>query len=100
MKSRTWKIYSAVSEYNFSGLHSTKTTYLTTVPDIVPTVKNIRSVVRSLFPEYEIDETDWTLAEQIRSNFDIGMISVALKMPGTKYRDEFLSRSCELMEVI
>ena len=94
MKTRSFRIYSSVSEFNFSGLHSTHMTEVTVIPDIVPTVKNIRSLVRSLFPEYEIDETDMTLSERIHSDLDIGMISVPFKMP-----DEFISRSCVLMEV-
>lgn len=100
MKPRSWKVYDSVHEYNFSGLHSTVDTYIKTVPDVVPTVKNIRSLVLSLFPGYEIDETDWPLSAQIHSSLDIGMISVDLKPIGQKYRDDFRSRSCYLSEVI
>ena len=95
MKKRVFRIYSQVSEYNFSGLHQTKATYLTTVPNVSPTVKEIRSIVRELFPEYQIDETWSSLAETIRSNLDIGYISVPFKG-----NDEFISRSCLLEEVL
>lgn len=94
MKKRVFRIYSQVSEYNFSGLHQTKTTYITTIPNVSPTIKSIRSIVSELFPEYQIEETWQTLAETIRSNLDIGYISVPFK--GS---DEFISRSCLLEEV-
>lgn len=93
MKNRTFKIYSSVYEWNFSGLHSTQTTYITTVPDVRPVVAEIRSLVRFLFPEYEIDETDISLAERIRSGLPYGEISVPFRMP-----DDFISRSCVLCE--
>lgn len=93
MKTRTFKIYSSVYEWNFSGLHSTATHYLTTVPDVKPTVSEIRSLVRSMFPEYEIDETDISLAERIRSGLPVGEISVPFRMP-----DEFITRSVVLTE--
>ena len=67
---------------------------MTTITNVIPTAKNIRSVVRSFFPEYEIDETDSKLSEQIRSDLDIGMISVRLAT-----HDMFISRSCLFMEV-
>lgn len=95
MKSRAYEIYSSISEYNFSGLHSTKMVYLTTIPPVVPTVKNIRSVVRSFFPEYEIDETYETIKSRISSGNEIGMISVPFVS-----NDDFISRSCVLMEVL
>lgn len=94
MKKRTFKIYSSIREWNFSGLKTGKETYLTTIPDVLPTVKEIRSIVRSLFPEYEIDETDAPLSKCIHENLDIGMISVPLAT-----HDMFISRSCVFMEV-
>ena len=94
MKKRTFAVYSTVSEHNFSGLSQTKMTYLTTIPNVLPTVKEIRSLVSSFFPEYEIEETWATLAEQIRSNLDIGMISVSFKT-----NDEFITHGCTLEEV-
>lgn len=95
MKKRVFRVYEGVHEWNFSGLSSYKNIYITTVPALAPTVNNIRSLVRSLFPEYEIDETDMTLFEMIHSDLDIGMVSVRLKTA-----DMFLSRSCVLMEVL
>lgn len=95
MNARSFKVSLSSHEWNFSGLSCGKEKYITTINNFVPTVNNVRSLIRSLFPDEQIDERDMTLFEQIHSMLDIGLIDVSLVSC-----DMFLSRSVSMTEVI
>ena len=94
MTIHNYAVRHGISEYNFSGLHSTKQYYLLTVHQFKPTVDNVKQLAKELFPEYEIDLSMGTIKEQIASGYDIGLISIHFKS-----NDEFINHSMILYEI-
>ena len=98
MKPRSYDIDLTRSEWNFSGLHQTKSRYITTVHNLEPTVKNIRSLVSYMFPDAIIDESDMKLSEQIHGGGGVDLFSVRLDAKDGSC-DMFRSCSVSFMEV-
>lgn len=98
MKARSYAVDVVRSEWNFSGLHQTKSVNVTTIHNLEPTLKNIRSLIAFLFPDSVIDETDATLYEQIHGGDGLDLFSVRLTRKGSSY-DMFRSCSVSFMEV-
>lgn len=94
MKARSYNVYLARSEWNFSGLHTTTEKLLTTVHNMTPTAREVSVLIGCLLPGETIKTTDQSLYEQIHDSLDAGFFSVSLASP-----DMFVSRSVSFEEV-
>lgn len=94
MKARSYNVYLARSEWNFSGLHATTEKLLTTVHNVTPTAREISVLIGYLLPGETIRTADQSLYDQIHDSLDAGFFSVSLAS-----HDIFVSRSVSFEEV-
>ena len=95
MLAHDYRIGTSISEYNFSGLHSTKTVYFSKVRNFKPTVNNIEKLVKDYYPEKKIDTRFESIKQQISNGLDIGMICIHFMS-----KDDFINYSMVLYEII